>query len=322
MGLLAMLIGSVCFQRSASAEALSLYVIAGQSNMSGRVSTGFVPVEDIDEDVLYFFRADGPASNNQTSRGSFQTLSPLGTGFYGPEISLARMLHGSVEDKIAIVKVSDGGTSLATDWNSRATRGNTWWQNWVADTTEALNDLEEMGFEPVLKGLCWLQGETDAEGRREAAAYEENFQNLVTDMYAQLGSEIDVSSARFVTAGIGVPNEGIYLNANTVRAAQESVMDSNANWFYFDTQDLNTFDGVHFDVPSVTEIGDRFAEALLVPPSISILEAPDGTVEVSFSGILYESEDLQLWNRVDPQPSSPLQITPASGRSFFDSRSE
>ena len=95
------------------------------------------------------------------------------------------------------------------------------------------------------------------------------------------------------------------------------MISSNANWSYFDTLDLSTFDGIHFDDTSVTVIGERFAEQLLATPSIGISSISDGEFLISFSGILYTSSGLESWSRVDPQPSSPYKVSSEVAQMFF-----
>ncbi len=308
------------------AERIDVYLLAGQSNMSGRVSTGYTG-EAGDDEVLYYYRSDGPASNNQTSGGNFGTLAPLATGFYGPEISLVRSIQEKSSDRIAVVKVSDGGTSLATDWNSRATGGNTWWLNWKNDTTDAWNDLLALGHTPVLKGICWLQGESDSNSQTRANAYETNFTNLVEDMFSHMAALTDVSATPFVTARIGMLSATTYPFAATIRTAQRSVMETSVRWHWFDTTDLATTDGVHFDVAAVATVGRRFASRLLFPTGarVSVSRGTEGDIRVDFTGTLYQSGSLEpdSWTRMDPQPSSPYVFMPAqAGRMFFRASDE
>lgn len=261
------------FTLTLNATPIDLYLLAGQSNMSGRVNTGFTANPSVDNDILYYYRSDGPPSNNQNSGSNFLTLAPLDTGYYGPEISMARTIHSQSANKIAIVKISDGGTALSGPWNSR-TNG-VWWSNWKNDTTDALKDLITLGYTPALKGICWLQGESDADNLAESNDYETNFSNLVHDMFTHIGTTIDVSKAKYVTAQIGRLSSS-FPYATTVRLAQSKVMDSHSNWHHFSTLDLSTHDSVHFDVESVATIGSRFAKALLSSSSMALSKVPTG----------------------------------------------
>lgn len=279
---------------------VDVYILAGQSNMSGRVNTGFTATPAVDGDILYYYRTDGPGGTDRTSGGKFTTLGTLNTGYYGPEISMARALHASSTNKLAIIKISKGGTSLQEHWNSRAGSGNTWWLNWVSETANAAAELEALGYAPVLKGICWLQGESD-QSEPKASNYAGNFSNLIADMLAHLDGLMDIDGARFVTALIKRSGTG----ATKVRAAQVAVMDSVANWLWFDTMDLTLgADKAHFDEASNNTVGERFAEKFLLPPELAIASRQSGGFDLSAIGVVYSSDDLSLWNRMDPQPAS------------------
>jgi hypothetical protein len=226
--------------------------------MSGRVTEGYVAEPEVDDRILYYYRSDGPSSTNLTSEGQFVSLAPLVTGFYGPEISFGRSIHAQSNNPIAIIKISDGGTSLAGEWNSRSLFSNRMWKHWLSDTTDAIQDLKNMGFTPILRGICWLQGESDAFVIFNAHGYRENFLNLVNDMFEHLEPQLDVSRSTFVTARIGELAD-FMAHADTVRSAQAQVMNQDPNWTYFDTTDLTLFDYGHFDAESVAIIGERFA---------------------------------------------------------------
>lgn len=290
---------------------VDVYVLAGQSNMSGRVNTGFTAHPAVDGDILYFYRSDGPAGTDRTSGGKFTTLAPLNTGFYGPEIAMARALHAVSENKLAVIKVAKGGTSLRTDWNSQAGSGNTWWQHWVADTALAVAELQVLGYSPVLKGIGWLQGESD----QSNPDYESNFQHFTADMLAHLEGLIDgTDGIRIVTALIKRLGAG----GQRVRGAQVAIMDSVANWLWFDTVDLDFLsDNAHFDEAGNNTIGERFAERFLLPPTISFIKSDSGQIDLNARGVIYSSEDLSQWQRVAPQPPSIWNFAPSAGSTIF-----
>ena len=244
----------------AAATPVDVYILSGQSNMSGRVTSGFVANSSIDNDVLYYYTTDGPASNDVTTNGSYTNLGTLATGYYGPEISFARTLHPESDNKIAVIKITDGGTNLQYDWNSRSTSGTNYlWQTWEQDTTEAIEALEDLGYTPSIKGISWLQGESGSTTFATSGGYESTFANLIDDMNSHLGGLADTSDMKIVTALIQNRSEKTY----ATREAQKNVMATNPNWFTVDTDDLTTFDGTHFDQPSVVTIGERVADAFI-----------------------------------------------------------
>ena len=244
----------------ARANILDIFFLAGQSNASGRVTTGYAP-DPRDTLVQYYYRTDGPPPNDVTSGGTFTTLQPLGSGYYGPEISAGRSLVDLGLDPV-IIKISDGSTTLALDWNS--TVPGVWWDHWRTDVQDALGDLVAAGNSVRLQGFFWLQGESD-DTASEANAYQSNFLNFTNDVTLHLsGLGYDTSKFGFITALI--QDRGGF--NSIVRSAQQTVMDSMANGSWFDTNDLSVFDGVHFDPASVATIGERFVTTyslLLLP---------------------------------------------------------
>lgn len=91
---------------------------------------------------------------------------------------------------------------------------------------------------------------------------------MVADVSTYLGSlGYDTGQLSFVTAKI----KDRTTNANLVRAAQQSVMESHPRGAWFDTEDLGLFDGTHYDVAGVNTIGERFATSFQAIPEPSSL---------------------------------------------------
>ena len=240
------------------AEDVDVYILSGQSNMSGRVTDGFSSSSD-DSDILYYYRTDGPASNNVTTGGNFTTLQRLSTGYYGPEISFARSLQEASSNKVAIIKISDGATKLKTDWNSRNTSGNELWNNWLADSEDAIEDLKRDGYTPKIKGFSWFQGEGDSLSYANNH-YQTDFGYLIDDVIDHLGGLADVSELNVVTALIQDRGKTKH---ELIREAQTNVMASNSAWDIIETNSFDTFDGTHLDSDGVNGVGIRMAEKYL-----------------------------------------------------------
>ena len=259
---------------SSSAAVIDVFFLSGQSNASGRNSTGLSLPDLRDAQVQYYYRTDGPWDNDQTSGGNFTTLQPLPTGFYGPEMTLGRGLV-DLGYNPAIIKVSDGGQSLADGWNSSGA-GGTWWNHWKSDVADALSDLAGGGDTVNLRGFLWMQGESDANDVGRANAYQSNFETFTTDVYSYLnGLGYDASGMQFVTALIDDDLAGSDYEA-TVRAAQQAVMNNLSPGSCFDTKDLSQQgDNLHFDAAGSQAVGDLFAASIASsvpePSSLSMI---------------------------------------------------
>jgi len=238
---------------SLNAEEIDVFFYSGQSNASGRISTGYTP-DARDGQVMYYYRTDGPSTQDVTSLGTFTTLAPLQTGYYGAEISMGRGMVDSGYNP-AIIKISDGGTSLAGGWTSR--RNGVWWNHWKNDGADALADLEAQGHTVNVRAFFWMQGESDAhETKTSNFRYEDDLTFFVQDTRDYLGTlGYETANVAFITALIQDFNPP---HSNIVRNAQINVMDTVENGGWFDTADLDLMDDIHFDANAVEILGDRF----------------------------------------------------------------
>lgn len=247
----------------ASAKAVDVFFYSGQSNASGRATTGYVP-DARDAQTLYYYRTDGPGPHDVTSGGEFTILGPLDTGYYGAEVRMGRAL---VDEGFApaIIKISDGGTSLAGGWTSR--RDGVWWSHWKSDVADAMSDLEAQGYTINVRAFFWMQGESDADAYH-GPNYAENLRYFVEDSRAYLATLGYASSdMAFVTALIQDFNPP---HSKTVRNAQVQVMETVKHGGWFDTADLNLLDDIHFDAAGVDTLGRRFVDEYL-----TVLNAPE-----------------------------------------------
>ena len=280
-----------------SAATVDVFFLAGQSNASGRATTGYT-YDSRDDQVAYYYQTDGGGSFNSDG---FTTVSPMTSGYYGSEISIGRELVSAGYNP-AIIKVSKGGQSLAvgSHWNSSSTSSSSMWGIWKSEVTTALTQIVANGDTPVLRAFFWNQGETDADNETYANAYEANFNQLVVDIFAEL-TDYGSDEMQFITAlthstyGINTPLD----YADTVRDAQQNIMNAQSNYHYFDTNDISDTgqynestnpdgmmgDHLHFNGAGLDEIGSRFVNTYLAsvpePSATSILI----TVSVCIIGI-------------------------------------
>lgn len=244
---------------------VSVYLLAGQSNMAGDTS---------DAAFLTSKPQGAPLPTVQFWNRSTNTYEALVPGFngnlgnaggFGAEIGFGHKLaaayaNGSVEgEEIYLIKYAIGATSLAVDWNVNGS-GNQYdsFTQWVGD---ALAVLTNAGIDYDVEGMLWMQGENDAIDPTRAANYQSNLTNLIGDVRSRYGADMD-----FV---IGRLHEELtpffYTDAETVRAAQVSVANSDARNYWVDTDGLpvNPIDGVHFDSAGHLALGEAFADVFI-----------------------------------------------------------
>lgn len=210
-----------------------------------------------------------------TSEGNFVDVK-LGQGYsttqFGPEVGMAEKISElDPTKKVYIVKYVYGGTTLATQWRSPSSKntGNLY-TGAVNFVLEQCQKLEGMDLYPVIKAICWMQGESDASGQ-SYNAYEQLESNLVADLrqdfayYKPADSEIG-----FVDAGIS--DCVAWTNYQVINSAKQKLASQDEFHVYLDTIAANLrYNGepagapdiYHYDSSSMIKLGHMFGEALL-----------------------------------------------------------
>lgn len=242
-----------------------IYLLAGQSNMDGRGD-----VDDLSEiqrrpfrNAMIFYR------NRRRSSVGWQPLTPgysvppkykaqLPSHTFGPEIGFALgMLKAQPNVQLALIKVSEGGTSLREDWkpglrDQPETQGPCY-RNAVQAFRDATQLLGEAGRSFKLRALLWHQGEADSKSREKV--YQKRLLQLVSRVREDTGElELPVVVGEVFDNG----------KRDTVRAAQRTVGNSGPKLGFVSAEGTRTWDeGTHFDGPSQLLLGQRYAAATL-----------------------------------------------------------
>lgn len=227
-------------------EKLHLYLMMGQSNMSGR---GVVETED---------RTPHPRVLMFTTNAVWQpALEPvthdrpklLGVG---PGLAFGKAMAEKTPDMtIGLVPCSLGGTPL-----SRWQRGGDLYSNAVHRAKLAM----QAG---TLKGVLWHQGESDS-NRGKAETYGARLGQMIRDLRADLG----VTDLSFVAGQLG---EFLYTRGSNNVAEVRLVNDAIASLpqtvphtSFVSSEGLaHKGDQLHFDTASERELGRRYANEVL-----------------------------------------------------------
>lgn len=248
-----------------------VYLAAGQSNMDGRGSASELTGElagyaqpQTDVRIWYANPVNLDPANPTYSTG-WQTLAPgfsVPPGFtgnlpstrFGPELAFARTVaDADTNRRIAIIKVSQGGTSLSSDWRPASGYMYATFTN-VART--ALQSLTNSGARYTLRGMIWHQGESD--GSSSTATYEAR----LTEFIAAVRGNFGVANLPFVVGELAT-NRSV-----TVRQAQFNVAQNIPYVGFASSSNLVTLapDDPHFNSAGALIMGQRMAAALEVPP--------------------------------------------------------
>jgi hypothetical protein len=290
---------AILFVAPASA-ATKVFLMGGQSNMAGLGGyDGYLGTNQPPWTDPPYNKADKPCPapystpltsvnfwnySPDTIAGGDHVLSPgTGNGWdslqngygyrndtFGPELSFgARLRQLYPNDEIYLVKTGISGTTLGGDWNS--TSGATY-NLFKSRTIAALNNLTNVLHKtPVIAGMIWMQGESDAANAGFAANYATNLQNFV----ATVRSTFNAPAMKFVAGEITymsiVALNATKANTDLVRDAQVNISSQITNASSFNTDDLTWAYYGHYGTDGQIALGNRFADQFAPVPEPSTL---------------------------------------------------
>lgn len=252
----------------AFAECYDVFIIAGQSNMDGRGEAGDLTgkfarlaVEQPDVSICYANPVNSPDPKNPVYRTGWQHLIPglavppkytnsLPSTRFGPELSFGRKwMDGHPGSRLALIKVTQGNTSLSKDWNPAS---QSLYLTLTNTVLHALKDLATSNSNVALKGFLWHQGESDVK------AGAENYKKNLTAFISSVRHDLGMPELPFIIGEIATNKEPAF------RAAQQTVAAEVSHAAFVSADGLTTVEGTHFDSPSVIVLGERFATAASV----------------------------------------------------------
>jgi hypothetical protein len=239
---------------------LKLFILAGQSNMSGR---GKVPasLQKTNPKVFVFgndYQWKLAVEPIDSPAGQLDTISEdLDAGF-SPAMSFAeKLLESEPGILIGLIPCAKNSTSISA-WN-RDTRVTTLYGS-------CLNRIQQASQMGTPAGILFYQGETDAsdpllyptKGIIPTDLWAGKFGGMVQNWRADLGSpNLPVVFAQLATHG----DPKSFINWEAIKQQQESVNLPFCRMVT--TDDLTVVDGVHLSIESYQELGKRFASAYL-----------------------------------------------------------
>lgn len=215
---------------------IDIYFIAGQSNASGYTKYNQDTVMALNDDYVYGFNNIWYTGNSRSGSATVATnrlrdisLMRAGYGAYsttmGVEPGLAEALsvyyNHETGREAGFIKYAAGGTRLLNYFTGENGPEGNWvppsyqatltsgveartgglYRNFIAQAKKSLEDYKKLGYNPVIKGLYWMQGESD---RGEPSEYLKAFRFFASDVRADLSkiSGQDCSSMPIVIGEI------------------------------------------------------------------------------------------------------------------------
>lgn len=219
---------------------LEIYLLMGQSNMSGRAS--YSSAEGADMDRTYLFNNNNRWSIASNPLNKYSILGDSSSQIQmGPSYTFAKTLNQYLPDlQLGLVVNAKGGSAIS-QWK----KGTFYYENSVAKAKEAMKYGK-------LKGIIWHQGCSDSS---RYSAYMEDLKQLVSDLRTDLGDD----TIPFIAGQLNPSNDNKAEFNKVITTISEHIPYSS----YAKADDLTTLDGTHFDSASQRILGQRYATEIL-----------------------------------------------------------
>jgi hypothetical protein len=192
---------------------IDVFLLGGQSNMQGTARSSKLPADLLSMPEIRLYAAGTGVPSGIA--GQWVDLQPANGSAFGPEIGIGeRMRDLCPGQPIALLKYAGSGTSLEIGWKPGANASDT--GNWgpqfsafVSTVNNGIAALEAQGWQPVIKGMCWLQGEQDSkdgldvpESSTSADDYGANLAHFIGRVREQFATHAAPTGIRFVPAQV------------------------------------------------------------------------------------------------------------------------
>lgn len=267
---------------SEEAKKVDVIFLAGQSNMEGHTHISELQKKLTPTQFQYYSsemttRIKFYCDNGRNKSNGF-TKVYLGQGFnasrYGPEIGIAETLEkANLKREVILIKFCLGGTNIYSDWksfsSSTSNSGSKLFNEFLDFGDTAIAELEDMGLEVNLRGLCWMQGESDATQDRMTEKYEEYEKNLFDDIYQYFEDKVE---DEFHIFDAYISDCSTWKNYAAINQAKENnaaknpnhhIIDTLSEGLEYDSEPTSGVDYFHYDSLSMIKLGQLFGEQII-----------------------------------------------------------
>ena len=238
------------------AEEIDLFIVAGQSNAQGwQGNAAHYPADPngLDGKIRFFWKS--PRISD--SGGKWTTLQKQGgrfpAGHFGLEVAFARKLKENGYNP-AIFKYSLGSTSIANNWKLPGQKG--MYDDMAKLLATAVEQLKRDGHTVKFQGFVWIQGESDAQTKEIALAYEARLKALIDDLRGKVTETPEMP----VILGVDEQHSWVVKNPEVV-AAQQHLAKSLKACAWTSMKGLKKADGTHLTPAGLVLHGERIYEA-------------------------------------------------------------
>jgi hypothetical protein len=254
--LLALLVGASMF---AAEKPVKLFLLGGQSNMDGCGRWEELPPEMRETSASVRIWDN---QKQQWCKIGEDTTAIARNLQFGPELVFSQRLSAAFPNhEIRIVKTSAGGTSLADSWLPEKKK---MYARFIANSRNAIADLDKSAHAVEIAGMLWMQGEGDADTIERAEAYERNLLTMLADVREKTAKpELPVVMGR-ISSSLLKETPWDFDQTPIVQKAQETVAAKEAHTYLVQTDDLTVLkDNTHFDTAGQIKLGERMSAEML-----------------------------------------------------------
>lgn len=255
-------------------EKANVVLLFGQSNASGVSYSSCLKERDVNLYNAYINGYNNIMINyncdNFSNYSSQFVTTKLGQGMisdcFGPEIGIAETLSKATTTKTFIIKYAYGGTTLKNQWLNGVYERGGLYKSSLKFTKQSLDYLISKGYDINITGLCWMQGENDAQ--RLYRGYYKSTESLLR-YYREDLQEYN-NDFKFIDAYIR--NSIIWLGYGSVNDAKRRYSETSTDNYLIDTismgltantEPFNAPDLAHYDSLSMVDLGRAFGNYLL-----------------------------------------------------------
>ena len=272
---------------------ISVIILAGQSNMEGNTWSCYVseeygfPEDEAERvnagypgiliDYRCFWNLQPDAGTSSDGKFEYVQLGQANNNSkFGPEIGIADYItKAGCNEGIALIKYAVGSSCLdpdAGEWcspSSMCKENGIWYDNMLQFVDEGLSTLEkETGRKPVIKALCWMQGESDAINSDYTSRYYNNLACFVSDLRREWAEESKEGGFTFIDAYIS----DYWIGYQEINKAKQNFADEDSNNTVIDTisegleynaQPVGNPDFYHYDATSMFKLGRLFGAQII-----------------------------------------------------------
>ena len=263
---------------------INIIVLCGQSNAEGH--TWWIEMQRKNPQLFnkYLKKDDSVLKMKYSCNGGsykneeYESVK-YGMGFnkdrFGPEIGMNEAIeNANLTRPTYILKYTMGASDLYSQWRSYSSGATGYLYNGMINYLfEELGLLEEEGYIPYVKAICWMQGEADSQNDSKTAVYETYLDNFINDLNNDLSGYVEDGDEKIRFIDAGISESSAWKNYLTINEIKANVAQLDSDYrVYIDTigmgldfrkEPTSGADLFHYDSLSMIELGKAFMNAIL-----------------------------------------------------------